>query len=186
MGNNMVSFTELMKRFNDEFHIKEDQYETKFNEKYIEQLYWHIGEKVVEKGGKFTLESHFEIPGSTYQHFISDLEKDPLLCHKICTKQQLEQVALIYKRGSYIDTQAFIADINDRVHKLTLRNQTFISLKKQLQFRSSTIQDVFKNIKGLGKYKDENLAAEEFYGVFRSIEFSIELPHLRQILETFS
>ena len=55
-----------MKRYNEEFHIREDPYESKFNEKFIELLYWHIAEKVVERGGKFTLESHFEIPGSSY------------------------------------------------------------------------------------------------------------------------
>jgi hypothetical protein len=38
---------------------------------------------------------------------------------------------------------------------------------------------MFKNIKGLGSSKDENLAPEEFLAVFISVEYKIDMPQLR-------
>lgn len=89
----------------------------------------------------------------------------------------MDEIAQIHSKsgGSYVDTQGFIMEINERVNKLKLRNQTFISLKKHLQFRGSTIEEMFKNIKGLGNYRDESLAVGEFFTVLMSIEFKIEL-----------
>lgn len=58
-GNNMVSFTELMKRYNEEFNIRADPFESKFNQKHIESVYWHIAKVVAAKKGKMTLEQHF-------------------------------------------------------------------------------------------------------------------------------
>ena len=60
----------------------------------------------------------------------------------------------------------------------------FKGLKQHLTFRGASIDEIFKNIKGLGKYKDEWLAPEEYMGVFSSIEFKIEASQLKDVLGT--
>ena len=65
------------------------------------------------------------------------------------------------------------------MQKLILRTQTFLSLKKQLSMRGSNIKEIFENIKGLGKYRDENLSLEEYFTLFQSVEFIIEKEDLK-------
>ena len=141
-------------------------------------MYWHIAKIVSAKGNKFRLEEHFEYPASNFSQFISDLEKSPLLCIQICTRQLLEEIGKSYQTGSYVDTKTFIYDINDKVKKLQLRASIFLAIKKQLQFRGSTIEEAFKNIKGLGVQKSDNLAIEEFYAVLLSVEYKIDMAQL--------
>jgi Ca2+-binding EF-hand superfamily protein len=62
----------------------------------------------------------------------------------------------------------------------------FKALKQHLTFRGSSIEEIFLNIKGLGKYKDENLAPEEFYAVFLSVDFKVDKNQLWDILDTMS
>lgn len=45
---------------------------------------------------------------------------------------------------------------------------------------------MFKGIKGIGKYRDENISKQEFYTVLISVEFNIDFKTLEMILDTFT
>lgn len=61
-----------------------------------------------------------------------DLKKEPLNCMKESTQQVIGELTRRYQQGSYINTQQFVADLNDKLFRQEQKNNIIIDIKKQV------------------------------------------------------
>lgn len=91
-----------------------------------------------------------------------------------------------YQEGSFINTQLFIIDLNEKMFKQEQKNQILFDLRKQVQLKNLKIEDVFyRAIPEIQKFNIVYLSPQEFQSVFLFLEYKISLDRVQKMLQNF-
>ena len=98
----------------------------------------------------------------------------------------MEGMAKRYVQGTYVDTQTFVLDIEDRMFKQEQKDTIIFDLRKQIMLKNLKIEEVFSRaIPEISKFNIEHLSPEEFHSVFMFVESKMPLDKINSMLRTF-